>query len=85
MVCEVVKGPFGPMIVCGPRRPRKRCACGAVATLQCDWPVPGKASGTCDAWLCRRCARHVGADTDYCPAHEEKPLVKPTQSDFFDP
>ena len=26
-------------------------------------------SGTCDRWLCLRCAVSVGSDRDYCPAH----------------
>lgn len=61
--------------VCGPDT-RKRCKhCGEIAEIQCDWKLTGKKAGkTCDAWLCRRCARpvgddKVGDDKDLCPPH----------------
>lgn len=70
MACESVKLPDGgTAIVCGPRRPSKRCACGRPATLLCDWKVPGKRSGTCDAPICDRCATSPAPDKDLCPAH----------------
>lgn len=53
------------------KRPRpKPCAhCGAQATLQCDYPVPGR--GTCDAHLCRACGVPAGRNRDYCPTHKQ--------------
>lgn len=53
------------------RRPRRRCACGAVASLACDGPKPGRKSGTCDAPICRRCVSQCpfhGPDRDLCRA-----------------
>jgi hypothetical protein len=63
---------YGIVTSSAPRR--RRCwACGILgAQLQCDGPAPpgrrGK-SKTCDRWLCRGCAQHVGEDTDYCREH----------------
>jgi hypothetical protein len=57
-------------IVCGSgRRPRRQCACGCgtPASIQCDYPTEG--GGTCDAFLCRRCAVPVEPDRDHCPHH----------------
>lgn len=69
MVCRRVPVPGGTAIVCGPGR---RCkGCGSRATLECDWKVPTRKSGTCDAPICARCALHVGDDKDLCPAHAE--------------
>lgn len=63
MACETVRMPGGGMaIVCSSRRV-PRCACGRRAPLLCDWKVPSKKSGTCDAPLCNRCAT--------APAHEK--------------
>jgi len=68
---EVVRMPDGSMaILCfsGRRPVRHACGCGRQATIQCDYPRPE--GGTCDAWLCRGCAVHVGRNRDYCPAHQ---------------
>lgn len=67
MTCERVTLPDGgAAIVCSSRR-RRRCACGAPATLLCDWKVPGRRTGTCDAPLRERfdyvIAGGDGADT----------------------
>ncbi len=36
----------------------------------CDWKLTGPKEGkTCDAFVCRDCARNVGPDKDLCPAH----------------
>lgn len=45
-----------------------RCACGKVATLQCDAPSKRK-SGTCDAHICHACATEIGPDRHLCRAH----------------
>lgn len=71
MTCERVSLPGGiTAIVCGTRR-KPRCKCGQPAPLLCDWKVPGKKSGTCDAPICKRCATSPAPDKDLCPAHAE--------------
>jgi len=47
-----------------------KCACGKLATLQCDAPTR-RSSGTCDRHLCTACAVEVGPDLHRCPAHVE--------------
>jgi hypothetical protein len=68
MICRTTSVPEGVGILCGPRPRRARCTvCHCLgAELLCDGPgrAPG---GTCDAKLCRGCARSIGADVDYCP------------------
>lgn len=64
-------------IVCfsGKRPKAPDCmACGGRSTLQCDYPILGGRK-TCDRYLCRGCAVHVGPDRDYCPHHQ--PLSAP--------
>lgn len=69
MTCQRVQIPGGgTAIVCGPGR-RKRCACGRQATLECDWKVKGKKSGTCDKGLCPRCTYVPAPEKDLCPKH----------------
>jgi hypothetical protein len=63
-------------------------ACGTVpyctackrraGSKRCDYPVKkrsGKA-GTCDRWLCGRCAVSVGEDLDHCPPHARLAAAK---------
>lgn len=67
MACERVTLPGGQRaIVCGPRKPKKRCGCGRPADLLCDWKVEG---GTCDQPICNRCTMSPAPDKDLCPAH----------------
>lgn len=68
MTCETVKVPGGVAIVCGTRQ---RCKCGRKATLLCDWKVPTRKSGTCDAPTCARCATSPAPDKDLCRKHAE--------------
>ncbi|WP_174297242.1 hypothetical protein [Sphingomonas bacterium] len=69
MGCDVISLPGGERaIVCGSRR-RQRCACGNWASLLCDWKVPAKKSGTCDAPICTRCATSPAVSKDLCRAH----------------
>ena len=69
MTCERIILPDGnAAIVCG-SFPRKYCACGRRATRECDWKVPGRRSGTCDAQLCERCTTSPAPEKDLCPAH----------------
>lgn len=71
MTCERVSLPGGgTAIVCGTRK-KKRCKCGRPATLACDWKVPGRRSGTCDAPICDQCTMSPAPDKDLCPTHAE--------------
>lgn len=67
MTCTHVQLPDGgTAIVCGPTQ---RCKCGNKATLLCDWKVPSKKSGTCDAKLCAKCTSSPAPDKDLCSKH----------------
>lgn len=69
MNCQRVSLPTGgAAIVCGTRR-REKCKCGRPATLLCDWKVPTKSSGTCDAPICASCSTSPAPDKDLCRAH----------------
>lgn len=48
---------------------QKRCACGAVATRECDYKVPGKRSGTCDKGICDGCTFSPADNKDICQKH----------------
>lgn len=69
MHCRQIPNGF----VCGSREPRRNCSvpgCSQKSSKQCDYPVAGKMSKTCDAYLCERCAvPQDGADRDFCRAH----------------
>jgi len=72
MACEFVQLENGARaIVCGSRSSRRdRCvACGRRATLECDWKVPSRRSGTCDAPLCASCTTSPAPGKDLCPDH----------------
>jgi len=66
MTCHHVNLGGTAAIVCTPTR---RCKCGRRATLECDWKVPGRKSGTCDARICSSCATSPAPDKDLCPTH----------------
>lgn len=55
--------------LCTSRAPRRRCACGAWATQECDWKVPSRKSGTCDKPICKACSHVPAPDKDLCPMH----------------
>lgn len=68
MACEHVSLPGGgSAIICGLKR--QRCSCGRRATLACDWKVPTRKSGTCDAPICASCTTSPMPDKDLCPKH----------------
>lgn len=67
MPCLHVSTPVGPAIACTGRA--KRCKCGRRGTLLCDWKIPAKRSGTCNAALCEACASSPAADKHLCPMH----------------
>jgi len=80
MPCQTVKLANGETaIVCTGRRRQRKCACGNPATLECDFPTPHKASGTCDKPLCKRCAVRVGPNLDHCPDHPREQSAPPAQ------
>lgn len=67
MTCTPVSLPGGgTAIVCGPTQ---RCRCGKRATLLCDWKVPSKQSGTCDAPMCTNCTSSPAPEKDLCAKH----------------
>lgn len=68
-MCERVQLAGGGCAIVCSGHSRKRCKCGARATLECDWKVPGKRSGTCDASICARCATSPAPWKDLCAAH----------------
>lgn len=69
MTCTVVKLPTGETAIVCTRTRRRRCACGRVAPLLCDWKVPARKSGTCDAPICGACTTSPAPDKDLCPEH----------------
>lgn len=67
MTCTPFQLPDGARgIVCGPTQ---RCKCGRKATLACDWKVPSRPSGTCDALLCAWCTTSPAPEKDLCRLH----------------
>jgi hypothetical protein len=72
MKCDTIDMGHGSFAFVCTRGQRHNCAfCSRYATKQCDFPVLRKGAwGTCDAWLCDRCAASQGKDVDYCPPHE---------------
>lgn len=79
MTCETERLPDGTTaIVCtrGRGRRRPKCsvrACDALGDYQCDAPVAGKKSGTCDRYLCKahRVPQRGRPDVDFCPEHAQ--------------
>lgn len=74
MTCEHIRLPDRTgMIVCGSKpwpRSKVRCLnCGRPADLLCDWKVPERKSGTCDAPICSRCTTSPAPEKDLCPEH----------------
>lgn len=68
MFCRTMRVPGGIAVLCGARPRRARCSvCGVLgAELLCDGPG-GKPGATCDAKICRGCARAGVSGLDYCP------------------
>lgn len=72
MTCKIIGGPGAQIIMCT-RGSRPNCqtpGCTNRGELQCDHPVTrAGAEGTCDRFVCLRCAVHVGINKDLCPVH----------------
>ena len=67
MTCTPVTLPGGARaIIC---TATQRCKCGRRATLLCDWKMPEKKSGTCDAPLCAGCSTKPAPGKDLCAKH----------------
>lgn len=76
MTCDVINMPDGGRAFVrysGRRWPRCKCG-GSVATLLCDFVLPGKGGRTCDAKLCARCTFSPAPEFDLCPEHREAQL-----------
>lgn len=73
MTCTPIDIPgVGRGFICGPRSKRKRCSgCGRPADLECDWKVPGRKTGTCDAPICSKCTTSPAPEKDLCPEHAQ--------------
>lgn len=72
MICTHIDVGGTPVIVCTRGR-RHRCACGATASLQCDWKVGKTRAGkvkTCDRHLCAGCGKEVAPEKHLCPEHQ---------------
>jgi len=68
MPCDVVRTPGGMAIVCRSTKQKPRCAyCTDPGTQLCDHVIA--AGKTCDTPMCRRHAKHVEPNQDYCRQH----------------
>jgi hypothetical protein len=82
MPCKTIPLGDGYAIVCSRSRGRssRLCGCGRIAPLVCDWPTPGRASGTCDKPVCNSC-RRVIRGKDACPFHRgDMPMTPEEQA-----
>jgi hypothetical protein len=70
--CTLFQLPDGSRGIVCTSEPAKRCRCGKRATLLCDWKVPARKSGTCDAPICTSCAASPAPDKHLCTAHAEQ-------------
>lgn len=84
MTCEIVKMKDGtPAILCSHTRRAPKCSvCGRPSSKQCDFPTRSR-SGTCDKFLCDKCAVPFGDDTDFCPSHPRSPGEPVKQGSLF--
>lgn len=63
------QGSRGFICTMGPRFRRCSCGSGKLATQLCDWKVPTRSTGTCDAKLCPGCTHKPALGKDLCPNH----------------
>ena len=71
MTCHYVTLPTGGTAIVCTAGGAKRCPCGRLANRLCDWKLPSKRSGTCDAPLCGRCSTSPAPGRDLCAAHAD--------------
>jgi hypothetical protein len=73
MTCSSIRVPgFGDVVICNRSQRWPTCSvpgCDRRAPRLCDFPIPRRRSGTCDAKLCEAHAAAQGEDRDFCPAH----------------
>lgn len=70
MTCHHVQLENGARaIICTNERAKRCVRCGGRAPLLCDWKVPHRRSGTCDAPICASCTHSPAPDKDLCPTH----------------
>lgn len=69
MTCHHVPLPDGTSAIVCTRTRIQRCVCGRRADRLCDWKLPERKSGTCDAPICGRCATSPAPGKDLCPDH----------------
>jgi hypothetical protein len=79
MTCERIsfpnprgEGPDVEGIICSRGKRWPRCSvpgCDRRAPFLCDFPIPRRKSGTCDAKLCDGHRARQGEDRDFCPPH----------------
>lgn len=59
-------------IVCADGSKAKKCVeCSRESKFLCDWKMPERKSGTCDAPICRDHALEVASDKHLCPWHQK--------------
>ena len=58
-------------IICGMKSEPKFCRCGRPADFLCDWKVPDRKSGTCDAPVCKEHAKQVAPNKHLCEWHQK--------------
>lgn len=69
-MCQHLKFADGTeVILCGSRGKTKFCSCGRVADFLCDWKVPERHSGTCDAPIYKQHATEVAPEKHLCVFH----------------
>lgn len=70
-MCERIEIPGGGFaFICGGRGRHKFCECGRSAVALCDWKVPDRKSGTCDAPICEKHRVTVAPGKDLCVFHQ---------------
>jgi hypothetical protein len=77
----VIDGNGRELAIACSRGERHRCStpgCQNDGTKQCDFPVKRNGKpGTCDRYICQKCAMRVGPDLDYCGPHARQAKASP--------
>lgn len=85
MACDGIKVPGGFAIVCGRRRAPKCWVshCPRPGERECDYPAPGRKSGTCDRKICAGHSLRITDNVDYCPEHAITHRARQAQPTLF--